>query len=102
MAFLWKLIPEKLVLLGRSGSGKTTLLKLINRLLLPQNGAVFVQDRATSDWDPIALRRDIGYVIQEGGFFPHFTVAENSRWFRRSKNGIRPNAVNVYRSYWNS
>ena len=68
---------ETVVLLGRSGSGKTTLLRLINRLLVPQKGAVFVQDRATSDWDPIALRRGIGYVIQEGGLFPHFTVAQN-------------------------
>src|SRR5580692_9191164 len=68
---------ETLVLLGRSGSGKTTLLKLINRLLTPRKGAVIVQNRATSDWDPIALRRGIGYVIQEGGLFPHFTVAEN-------------------------
>ena len=68
---------ETLVLLGRSGSGKTTLLRLINRLLVPQKGSVFVQDRATSDWDPIALRRRIGYVIQEGGLFPHFTVAQN-------------------------
>src|SRR5882757_7430283 len=68
---------ETLVLLGRSGSGKTTLLKLINRLLEPQKGAVLVQDRATTDWDRIELRRRIGYVIQEGGLFPHFTVAEN-------------------------
>jgi osmoprotectant transport system ATP-binding protein len=68
---------ETLVLLGRSGSGKTTLLKLINRLLTPQKGAIIVQDRATSEWDPIALRRGIGYVIQEGGLFPHFTVAQN-------------------------
>jgi osmoprotectant transport system ATP-binding protein len=68
---------ETLVLLGRSGSGKTTLLKLVNRLLTPQEGAVIVQDRATSEWDPIALRRGIGYVIQEGGLFPHFTVAQN-------------------------
>src|SRR5579864_5430712 len=68
---------ETLVLLGRSGSGKTTLLKLINRLLVPRKGAVLVQDRATSEWDPIALRRGIGYVIQEGGLFPHFTVEQN-------------------------
>ncbi|HEY2822941.1 MAG TPA: ATP-binding cassette domain-containing protein [Candidatus Acidoferrum sp.] len=68
---------ETLVLLGRSGSGKTTLLRLINRLLAPRKGAVLVQDRPTTDWDPIALRRGIGYVIQEGGLFPHFTVAEN-------------------------
>jgi osmoprotectant transport system ATP-binding protein len=68
---------ETLVLLGRSGSGKTTLLRLINRLLLPTGGQVVVQGRATSDWDPIRLRRRIGYVIQEAGLFPHFTVAEN-------------------------
>jgi osmoprotectant transport system ATP-binding protein len=68
---------ETLVLLGRSGSGKTTLLKLINRLLLPSAGQVLVNDRPTSAWDLIRLRRGIGYVIQEAGLFPHFTVAEN-------------------------
>jgi osmoprotectant transport system ATP-binding protein len=68
---------ETLVLLGRSGSGKTTLLKLINRLLLPSQGQVLVQGRATVDWDAIRLRRSIGYVIQEAGLFPHFTVGEN-------------------------
>jgi osmoprotectant transport system ATP-binding protein len=68
---------ETLVLLGRSGSGKTTLLKLINRLLQPQSGTVCVHGRSTSEWDAIRLRRGIGYVIQEGGLFPHFTVAEN-------------------------
>jgi len=68
---------ETLVLLGRSGSGKTTLLKLINGVLLPSKGEVLIQDRTTADWDPIRLRRGIGYVIQEAGLFPHFTVAEN-------------------------
>ncbi|MHB8500958.1 MAG: ATP-binding cassette domain-containing protein [Candidatus Acidiferrales bacterium] len=68
---------ETLVLLGRSGSGKTTLLKLINLMLLPSKGQVLVEGRATSDSDPIRLRRGIGYVIQEAGLFPHFTVAEN-------------------------
>lgn len=68
---------ETLVLLGRSGSGKTTALKLINRLLEPSDGAVKVEGRSTSDWDPIALRRRIGYVIQEVGLFPHFTVERN-------------------------
>ncbi|MGB8325749.1 MAG: ATP-binding cassette domain-containing protein [Candidatus Acidiferrum sp.] len=68
---------ETLVLLGRSGSGKTTLLRLINGMLLPSSGAVEVEGRATRDWDLIRLRRGIGYVIQEGGLFPHFTVAEN-------------------------
>ena len=68
---------EVLVLLGESGCGKTTTLKLINRLIEPTSGKVLVEDKATTDWDPIALRRHIGYVLQDGGLFPHFTVAEN-------------------------
>jgi len=68
---------EVLVLLGESGCGKTTTLKLINRLIEPTSGQVLVEDKATTDWDPIALRRHIGYVLQDGGLFPHFTVAEN-------------------------
>jgi osmoprotectant transport system ATP-binding protein len=66
-----------LVLLGRSGSGKTTLLKLINGMHWPSNGEVRVEGRTTREWDAIRLRRGIGYVIQEAGLFPHFTVAEN-------------------------
>jgi len=68
---------ETLVLLGRSGSGKTTTLKLINRLLEPTRGEVRVEGRATREWDPIRLRRRIGYVIQEAGLFPHFSVERN-------------------------
>jgi len=68
---------EVLALVGRSGAGKTTLLKLVNRLALPDSGAVLVQGRDTRDWDPIRLRRSVGYVIQEGGLFPHMTVADN-------------------------
>ncbi len=68
---------ETLVLLGRSGSGKTTSLKLINRLLVPSAGEVRVNGRPTTDWNPIRLRRSIGYVIQDGGLFPHFTVERN-------------------------
>src|SRR5262247_4092795 len=68
---------ETLVLLGESGCGKTTTLKLINRLLTPSSGEVQVEGKSTTAWDPIELRRRIGYVIQEGGLFPHFTIARN-------------------------
>lgn len=68
---------ETLVLLGRSGSGKTTTMKLINRLLTPTSGEVWVQGKPTTAWDAIQLRRQIGYVIQETGLFPHFTIARN-------------------------
>ena len=66
-----------LVLLGRSGSGKTTALKMLNGLLFPTTGDVLVDQRATTHWDLIELRRSIGYVIQEVGLFPHFTIGEN-------------------------
>jgi osmoprotectant transport system ATP-binding protein len=68
---------ETLVLLGESGCGKTTTLKLINRLLEPTAGQVMVENKSTTEWDPIRLRRRTGYVIQEGGLFPHFTVERN-------------------------
>jgi len=68
---------ESVALIGRSGAGKSTVLKLINRLLLPQAGTVVVEGRDTRDWDPIALRRRTGYVLQEIGLFPHLTVEEN-------------------------
>jgi osmoprotectant transport system ATP-binding protein len=66
-----------LILLGRSGSGKTTALKMLNGLLFPTSGSVLVDGRATTDWNLIELRRSIGYVIQEVGLFPHFTIGEN-------------------------
>ncbi|HYE13598.1 MAG TPA: ATP-binding cassette domain-containing protein [Pyrinomonadaceae bacterium] len=68
---------ETLVLLGESGCGKTTTLRLVNRLLVPTSGAVLVEGRDTREWDEIALRRRTGYVIQDAGLFPHFTVARN-------------------------
>ena len=68
---------EVLVLVGRSGAGKTTLLKLVNRLLLPTSGSVFVDGRDTREWNGITLRRRIGYMFQDVGLFPHMSVAEN-------------------------
>lgn len=68
---------ETLVLLGRSGSGKTTTLKLINRLLEPSGGEILITGRPIASWDPIQLRRGIGYVIQDAGLFPHWTVQRN-------------------------
>jgi osmoprotectant transport system ATP-binding protein len=68
---------EVLALVGASGSGKTTLLKMVNRLLEPDGGEVLVEGRDARSWDPIRLRRRIGYVIQDVGLFPHLTVAAN-------------------------
>lgn len=68
---------ETLVILGRSGSGKTTALKLINALLIASEGEVRVNGESTAQWDPIRLRRQIGYVIQDVGLFPHFNIARN-------------------------
>jgi osmoprotectant transport system ATP-binding protein len=68
---------ETLAMVGRSGTGKTTILKLINHLLMPQSGVVKVEGRPTTEWDPIRLRRRIGYVLQEVGLFPHMTIGRN-------------------------
>ena len=68
---------ETMVLLGESGCGKTTTLRLANRLLTPTSGQVLVEGKPTTEWDVIRLRRRTGYVIQEAGLFPHFTVEQN-------------------------
>ena len=70
---------DTVVFLGRSGSGKTTTLKLINRLIEPTSGDVLVEGKRTTDWDPIRLRRRIGYVIQEIGLFPHYIPTSRVR-----------------------
>jgi osmoprotectant transport system ATP-binding protein len=67
-----------LALLGPSGCGKTTLLKLINRLLEPTSGRVVIDGEDSATLDPVALRRRIGYVVQEAGLFPHLTAAANA------------------------
>jgi osmoprotectant transport system ATP-binding protein len=68
---------ETVVLLGESGSGKTTTLRLINRLLDPTEGEIRVESKCTASWDPVHLRRRIGYMIQEVGLLPHLTVEGN-------------------------
>jgi osmoprotectant transport system ATP-binding protein len=68
---------ETLVLLGRSGSGKTTLLRTANRLIEVTSGDVIFEGRRVAELNPVALRRRIGYVIQEGGLLPHLTVEAN-------------------------
>jgi osmoprotectant transport system ATP-binding protein len=77
---------ETVVLLGRSGSGKTTLLKAINGLVQPTSGEIRFEGKPSSAWDPIRLRRRMGYVIQDAGLFPHWTVAANIALVPRLEN----------------
>src|SRR6201986_3450545 len=68
---------ETIVFLGTSGCGKTTLLKMINRLLEPNSGEILIDGRRIGDQRVEDLRRKIGYVFQNTGLFPHYTIAEN-------------------------
>ena len=77
---------ETVVLLGRSGSGKTTLLKTVNGLIKPSAGEIFFEGKSSADWDPIRLRRRMGYVIQDAGLFPHWTVEANVSLVPRLEN----------------
>jgi osmoprotectant transport system ATP-binding protein len=81
---------EVLALLGTSGSGKTTLLKMVNRLVEPSSGEILVGGRSTASWDPIALRRSIGYVIQDVGLMPHLSVLANVGLVPRLLGTARP------------
>lgn len=68
---------ETMALIGESGSGKTTLLRLLNRLIEPSSGTILIQGKPAKNQDPIALRRRLGYVPQDGGLFPHWTIRHN-------------------------
>ncbi|MCP1661705.1 MAG: ATP-binding cassette domain-containing protein [Methanocalculus sp. MSAO_Arc1] len=68
---------ELLILIGGSGSGKTTMLRMINRLIDPDSGSIAINGTETTTLDPIALRKNIGYVIQQIGLFPHMTIRDN-------------------------
>jgi osmoprotectant transport system ATP-binding protein len=70
-------VGTTVAILGRSGSGKTTLLRTVNRMVLPTGGEILLHGKSVSDFDLIRLRRNVGYVIQETGLFPHFTVERN-------------------------
>ena len=68
---------ENFVLLGTSGCGKTTTLKMLNRLIEPTDGEIFINQKNIKNEDAETLRRNIGYALQNTGLFPHYTVAEN-------------------------
>jgi len=91
---------ENLVLLGTSGCGKTTTLRMINRLIAPDSGTVFVNGTDIMTQQPEVLRRGIGYVLQNHGLFPHYTVAENiaivPRLLKWSDQEIRKRADELY------
>ena len=65
------------VFLGTSGCGKTTLMRMVNAMVAPTSGTVFVRGQDVTGADPVRLRRSIGYVLQEGGLFPHRSIADN-------------------------
>ncbi|MBW3554663.1 MAG: ATP-binding cassette domain-containing protein [Gemmatimonadetes bacterium] len=82
---------ECLALVGESGSGKTTLLRAFNRMVEPEAGRVLVNGRDVAGEDPVALRRSIGYVQQEGGLLPHWSVRRNAAlvpWLRRDDDAL--------------
>lgn len=81
---------EFVALIGPSGCGKTTLLKMINGLLKPDSGRIYIDNREISSWDIVQLRRNMGYVIQQVGLFPHLTIAENINYVLGIKKVAKP------------
>ncbi|MFR3881747.1 MAG: ATP-binding cassette domain-containing protein [Lachnospiraceae bacterium] len=79
---------EMITILGTSGCGKTTLMKMVNRLYEPTSGEIRIFGENIGQTDAVALRRKIGYVIQQVGLFPHMTVEKILQWYRKSSVGI--------------
>ena len=84
-----------LTIIGTSGSGKTTVLKMINGLVLPDKGEIYIDGKNILEEDLIALRRNIGYVIQGNILFPHLTVAENIAYVLRLKNYSKTDITHI-------
>src|SRR5699024_230676 len=76
---------ELFVIIGPSGSGKSTTMKMINRLIDTTDGEIYIDDKNINDFDPVELRRSMGYVIQDVGLMPHMTIAENISLVNRLK-----------------
>ena len=74
---------ELVAIIGSSGCGKTTTLKMINRLIRPTKGKIFIDGKDIEDMNKVEMRRSIGYVIQQAGLFPHMTVRENIELIQR-------------------
>ncbi len=87
------------VLVGSSGSGKTTLLRMVNRMVEPTSGSIAIDGEDIADESPVALRRRIGYVMQNSGLMPHFTVADNiatvPRLVGRTRRAARERALEL-------
>ncbi|MEZ5335651.1 MAG: ATP-binding cassette domain-containing protein [Methanolobus sp.] len=86
---------ELLILIGPSGSGKTTTLRMINRMIEQDEGSVTINGIDTKDVDPVRLRRNIGYVIQNIGLFPHMTIGKTSDLFQSLRNKARKKLKSV-------
>lgn len=88
-----------IVIIGPSGCGKTTTLKMINKLITPSSGEIFIDSKPISKEDPINLRRNIGYVIQNTGLFPHLTIKENIELIPKLKKED-PNSISEKTYHW--
>ena len=84
---------EFVCIIGPSGCGKTTALKMINKLIKPSQGSILVNGKDISQENEIELRRNIGYVIQQTGLFPHMTVKENIELIPKLKDKNNPNLI---------